>query len=129
MGNFISFALEVDLGVIFTNMILEWEAMCVGSFNMFRVEKFWNCKFGVLLVINTSIFSLLVHFTYIYPHVEECRIINKFSHLNSCHNFWKKTTKSGACDVWKLPHFCVVGIAHFFLFLCWLGCGLPKHKN
>jgi len=35
-----SFALEVDLGVIFANMILEWEAMCVGSFNMFRVLKF-----------------------------------------------------------------------------------------
>jgi hypothetical protein len=60
----------VDLGVIFASMILEWEALCVGNLNLFRVEKFWNYKFGVLAVLNTLVFSLLVHLTYPYPHVE-----------------------------------------------------------
>ncbi len=129
MGKFIFLHLEVDSSVIFASMILEWEVTCMGNFNVFRIEKFWNCKFAVLAILNTWIFSLLVHFIYPYPHVEECWTINKFSYFNYCCNFRTKITKSGGYVVWKLPHFCVIGIALLFLFPCWLGCELPKHKN
>ncbi len=57
------------------------------SFNVFKVKQNWNYKFGVLVFISILVFSLLVHFTYLYPHAEECRVIDKFSYLNSCHNF------------------------------------------
>lgn len=65
-----------------------------------------------------QIFSLLINFILSLSIGGVVLCYQQIFHLNSCCNFRVEITKSGGYVARKLPHFCVIGIALLFMFLC-----------